>query len=60
MADERRYIRVDMSSVEEVFERICKAKYCTNECPVPIKNAFLGCDCRPVKYMEECPRLKNI
>lgn len=58
MTDEKRYVEVDISSVEEVFERMSKAKYCIDECPVPVKNAFLGCTCRPVKYMKECPRLK--
>lgn len=59
MADEKRYIKVDMRSVEEVFERMGKAKYCFDECPVPVKNAFLGCSGRPVKYMKECSRLKE-
>ena len=58
MTDEKRYIEVDMSSTEEVSERIYKAKYCFNECPVPVKNAFLGCTCRPLKHMKECSRLK--
>ena len=59
MADEKRYIKVDMRSAEEVFERMSKAKYCFAECPVPVKNAFLGCTCRPVKHMKECSRLKE-
>ena len=59
MADEKRYVNVDISSAEEVFERICKARYCFHECPVPVKNAFLGCTCRPVKHMKECSRLKE-
>lgn len=58
MTDEKGYTKVDISSAEEVFERINKAKYCFSECPVPVKNAFLGCNCRPVKHMKECSRLK--
>ena len=59
MSDEKRYINVNISSAEEVFERISKAKYCIDRCPVPVKNAFLGCTCRPVKHMKECSRLKQ-
>ena len=59
MPDEKRYVEVDMSSVGEISQRICKARYCFNECPVPVKNAFLGCTCRPVKHMKECSRLKE-
>lgn len=59
MTDEKRYVEIDMSSVEEISQRICKARYCFNECPVPVKNAFLGCTCRPVKHMKECSRLKE-
>jgi len=57
--EDKRYIAVDMSSAEEISERICKAKFCYNECPVPVKNEFLGCTCRPVKHMKECSRLKS-
>lgn len=59
MTDEKRYVKVDASSAEELFERIRKAKFCYDKCPVPVKNAFLGCSCRPVEHMKECSRLKE-
>lgn len=59
MTDEKRSVNVDASSAEEIVVRICKAKFCYDECPVPVKNAFLGCTCRPVKHMKECSRLKE-
>lgn len=59
MTDGKRSVNVDVSSAEEIVTRICKAKFCYDECPVPVKNAFLGCTCRPVKHMKECSRLKE-
>ena len=59
MTEDKRYIEVEMSRVKEISERICKSKFCYDECPVPVKNAFLGCTCRPVKHMKECSRLKE-
>ncbi len=59
MAEDKRYVEVEMSKVEYPLELICKSKFCYDECPVPVKNAFLGCTCRPVKHMKECSRLKE-
>lgn len=32
---------------------------CRINCPVPVKNVFLGCSGRPMKYQKECPRLRE-
>ena len=32
---------------------------CSTNCPVPIKNNFLGCIGRPMVYKKERPRLKE-
>ncbi len=58
MIEDKRCVEVEMSAVEDISKLICKSKFCYNECPVPVKNAFLGCTCRPVKHMKECSRLK--
>ena len=59
MTEDKRYVEVEMSAAEDISKLICKSKFCYDECPVPVKNAFLGCTCRPVKHMKECSRLKQ-
>ena len=59
MTEDKRLVEVEMSAVEDISKLIRKAKFCIDECPVPVKNVLLGCTCRPVKYMKECSRLKQ-
>ena len=59
MTKDKRYVEVEINAIEDISNLISKSKFCYNECPVPVKNAFLGCTCRPVKHMKECPRLKE-
>lgn len=39
-----------------LMERMAKARFCKNKCPIEKKT--WACGSRPLKYMKECPILK--
>lgn len=59
MTDEKRTINCDMTALDWLRERIAKAKFCTQECPVPQNERNCSCGCRPLAYMKECPTLRR-
>lgn len=57
--EEKQCIETDMKGMEWLEERLSKARFCYETCPVEPKNAFLGCVYRPIAYQKECSRLKK-
>ena len=57
-SENQQIIKVESDGAISLINILKNAKFCKDECPIPRNRRNWGCDCRPIKYMKECPKLK--